>query len=117
MGAKRPREVVALPKYLWKASYTISGAKGVAKDGGSSRRDAVRKAAESVGGTLDAFYFAFGGVDVFVIADLPDDESAVAVALAVNSSGGAKVETVPLLTPEQLDAAAGKSVDFTPAGG
>jgi uncharacterized protein with GYD domain len=109
--------VVALPKYLWKASYTISGAKGVAKEGGSARRDAVRRATESVGGTLDAFYFAFGGDDAIVIADLPDNETAAAVALAVNGSGGAKVQTVALLTPEQLDAAAGKSVEFAPAGG
>jgi uncharacterized protein with GYD domain len=111
------REVVALPKYLWKASYTISGAKGVAKEGGSSRRDAVKKATESVGGTLDAFYFAFGGDDAYVIADLPDNETAVAVALAVNGSGGAKVQTVSLLTPEEVDAAANKAVDFRPAGG
>ena len=105
-----------LPKYLWKASYTISGAKGVAKEGGSARRDAVKRATESVGGTLDAFYFAFGGDDAYVIADLPDNETAVAVALAVNGSGGAKVQTVSLLTPQEMDAAANKTVDFMPAG-
>jgi uncharacterized protein with GYD domain len=110
-------EVVVLPKYLWKASYTMSGARGVAKEGGSGRRDAVRRAAESVGGTLDAFYFAFGDTDPYVIADLPNNEAATAIALAVNGSGGAKVETVALLTPEEVDAAAGREVEFQPAGG
>jgi uncharacterized protein with GYD domain len=106
-----------MPKYLLKASYTTSGAKGVASEGGSGRREAVKHATESVGGTLDAFYFALGETDAYVIADLPDVESAAAIAIAVNGSGGATVETVALLTPEQLDVAAGKSVDFRPAGG
>jgi uncharacterized protein with GYD domain len=106
-----------VPRYLWKASYTTSGVKGVATEGGSSRREAVRHATESVGGTLDAFYFAFGDTDAYVIADLPDNEAAAAIALAVNGSGGATVETVTLLTPEEIDAAAKKNVDFRPAGG
>jgi uncharacterized protein with GYD domain len=106
-----------VPKYLWKASYTQSGAKGVGQEGGSSRRDVVKKTTESVGGTLECFYFAFGDADAYVIAELPDNEAAVAVALAVNGAGGATVETVVLLTPEQVDAATKKSVDFRPAGG
>ena len=106
-----------MPKFLWKASYTPRGAKGVASEGGSSRVEAVRKATESVGGTLDGFYFAFGSDDAYVIADLPDNETAAAVALAVNGSEGATVETVVLLTPEEVDAASKKDVDFAPAGG
>jgi uncharacterized protein with GYD domain len=106
-----------MPKYLWKASYTREGAAGVAKEGGSGRVEAVKAATESVGGTLEGFYFGFGGADAYVIADLPDNASAAAVALAVNSSGGATVETVVLLTPDEVDAATKKSVDFRPAGG
>ena len=77
----------------------------------------MKKATESVGGTLEAFYFAFGGADAYVIADLPDNETAAAVAVTVNGSDRASVETVVLLTPEQVDAAARKDVDFRPAGG
>lgn len=106
-----------MPKYLWKASYTPAGARGVAEQGGSSRVDAVKKATESVGGKLEAFYFAFGGADAYVIADLPDNETAAAVALTVNQSDRASVETVVLVTPEEMDAAAKKNVDFRPAGG
>ena len=106
-----------MPKYLWKASYTTKGVRGVANEGGSSRRDAVKQVTESIGGTLEGFYFAFGEDDAYVIADLPDNETAAAVALAVNGSEGAVVQTVVLMTPEELDAASKKEVDFRPAGG
>jgi hypothetical protein len=52
-----------------------------------------------------------------VIADLPDNETAAAVALTVNGSDRASVETVVLITPEEMDAATKKNVDFRPPGG
>ena len=79
-------------------------------------REAVAQVAESVGGQLDAFYFAFGDRDAYVIVDLPDNESATAVALTVNAAGGASVKTSVLLTPEEVDAAAQRSVDYRPPG-
>ena len=105
-----------MPKFLIEASYTQEGVKGVQSAGGSSRRDAVAEVAESVGGRLESFYFAFGERDAYVIADLPDNESAAAVALAVNAAGGATARTVVLLTPEEIDAAAKRSVDYRPPG-
>jgi uncharacterized protein with GYD domain len=105
-----------MPKFLFEASYTLEGAKGVQSAGGSSRRDAVAAVAKSVGGTLESFYFAFGEPDAYVVVDLPDNESAAAVAIAVNSGGGATVRTAVLLTPEEIDAAAKRSVDYRPPG-
>jgi uncharacterized protein with GYD domain len=105
-----------MPKFLFEASYTLQGIKGVQSAGGSSRRDAVAQVAESVGGRLEAFYFAFGDHDAYVIADLPDNESAAAVAVTVNAAGGATVRTVVLLMPEEVDAAAQRSVDYRPPG-
>ena len=105
-----------MPKYLIEASYTLEGVKAVRSSGGTSRRDAITELAESVGGRLESLYFAFGDHDVYVIADLPDNESAAAVALTVNSAGGAAVRTVVLLTPEEVDAAAKRSVDYRPPG-
>jgi uncharacterized protein with GYD domain len=104
-------------KYMFEAHYTPEGAKGVAKAGGSARRAAVEKSIASVGGRLETFYFAFGGSDAFVIADLPDNVSAAAMALAVNQSGMASTKTVVLLTPEEMDAASKKSVSYRPPGG
>ena len=105
-----------MPKFLIEASYTVDGAKGVQTAGGSSRRDAVAAVAESVGGTLESFHFAFGDSDAYVIVDLPDNESAAAVALTVNAAGGAATRTTVLLTPEEVDAAAQRSVDYRPPG-
>jgi uncharacterized protein with GYD domain len=105
-----------MPKYLLQASYTSEGVEGVRSKGGSSRRDAVASTVASLGGQLEAFYFGFGDHDAYVIVDLPDNEAAAACALTVNAAGGAEVETVVLLTPEQVDDAAKRSVDYRPPG-
>ena len=105
-----------MPKFLFEASYTLDGIRGVQSAGGSSRRDAVAQVADSVGGRLESFHFAFGERDAVVIVDLPDNESATAVALTVNAAGGATVKTTVLLTPEEVDAAAKRSVDYRPPG-
>jgi len=105
-----------MPKFLIEASYTADGAKGIQSAGGTSRREAVAQVAQSVGGSLESFYFAFGDSDAYVVCDLPDNESAAAVALTVNAAGGATVKTVVLLTPEEVDAAAKRSVDYRAPG-
>jgi uncharacterized protein with GYD domain len=106
-----------MPKFLVKASYTPQGAQGVLKEGGSSRRDTVDALISGMGGTLESFYFAFGEADAYVTAELPDNLSAAAVALAVNSTGAAEVSTVVLMTPEEVDEATKKTVDYRPPGG
>jgi len=105
-----------MPKYLIEGSYTLEGVKGVQSAGGTSRRDAIAKLAESVGGQLESFYFAFGDRDVYTIVDLPDNESAAAVALTATAAGGVALRTVVLLTPEEVDAAANRSVEYRPPG-
>jgi uncharacterized protein with GYD domain len=105
-----------MPKYLIEASYTNEGIKGVRSAGGSSRRDAVKAMVEGVGGSLESFHFGFGEHDAYVIAELPNNEAATAVALTVNASGGATVKTTVLLTPEEVDSAAEQSVDYRAPG-
>ena len=106
-----------MPKSLWEASYNSEGVKGVVKEGGSGRRDAIETLVSAAGGTLEAFYFSFGDSDVIVVADLPDEQTATAVALTVNSGGLVSLKTTVLLTPEDVDAAAKQSVDYRPPGG
>ena len=106
-----------MPKYLIEAAYTAEGAKGLLGKGGTARRKAVEAAAKSAGGSVEQFYFAFGGTDAFVILDLPDNVSAAALALTVSASGGVEAATTVLLTPEELDAASKKSTDYRPPGG
>ena len=105
-----------MAKFLVKASYSMDGTKGVQSAGGTSRREAVAKLAESLGGSLESFYFAFGETDAYVVLDVPDNKSAAAASIAVNASGAATSEVIVLLTPEEIDEAAKISVDYRPPG-
>lgn len=105
-----------MPKYLFEASYTAEGVRGVADKGGSARRTAAETLFSSAGGTLEQFYFALGENDVYAFGDLPSNEAATAVALAVNQGGGTRLRTVVLLTPEEVDAAAQMAIDYRPPG-
>lgn len=103
-------------KYLFYGSYTTEGYNGLIKDGGSSRIEAAKKALKSAGGSLESFYFATNNADFYIIVNLPDDVSATAILLAGNISGTFNIKSVPLLTPEQMDEAVQKHVDFRPPG-
>ena len=105
-----------MPKFLIVGSYTPEGAKGLMKEGGSSRRAAVQKALDGVGGKLESFYFAFGKDDAYLIVDVPDNASVIAVSLAVNATGVVRVTTTPLISTDELDAAAKKSVGYRAPG-
>jgi uncharacterized protein with GYD domain len=105
-----------MAKYLFEARYTAEGAKGVAREGGSGRRAAIAKMTEGLGGRVETFYFAFGDVDAYVIVDLPDNVTAAAAALAVSQSGAATVKTVALISPEDMDKAGKKAVEYRPPG-
>src|SRR5262245_20366050 len=105
-----------MAKYLFEVSYTTDGIKGVKDKGGSARLAAAKSVAQSAGGSIDAYYFAFGANDVYVIADFPDNVSAASLALTVAAAGRAKVKTVVLLTPEEIDQAASKNVEYSPPG-
>lgn len=105
-----------MPKYLYHGSYTEEGLKGLLKEGGSKRREPVEQLFESLGGRLEAYYFAFGDDDFYIIADLPDNVSSTAGSLVVNASGAVKVKIVVLLTPEEVDQAVKKTVEYRPPG-
>jgi uncharacterized protein with GYD domain len=105
-----------MPKYLVQASYTAEGVKGLMKEGGTSRRAKIADLAKSLGGKLEVFYYAFGDHDVYTIIDVPDVATATALSLAVNASGAVRLKTVALITPEEVDQAAKKSVTYRPPG-
>lgn len=105
-----------MPKYLFRASYTASGAAGLLKEGGTKRTEAIRKLVGSVGGSVESMYWGFGSDDVFVTADLPDAEAAAAVSLNVGSGGGASVTTSELLTAQQVDEIVRRKVEYRPPG-
>ncbi|MBT8461317.1 MAG: GYD domain-containing protein [Gemmatimonadetes bacterium] len=105
-----------MAKYLVAGSYTPDGIPGLMEDGGTGRVEKVTRMVESLGGKIEAFYYGFGDHDVYLIVDLPDHESATAISMAVNASGTVVLSTTVLLTPEQMDAAARKAVDYRAPG-
>jgi len=105
-----------MPRYLWQISYTTAGAKGLLSEGGTSRRNAITAMVESVGGHVEACYYAFGTTDLYVIGEVPDDVAAASLSLQTAVAGAARSKTVVLLTPEQLDDAARREVTYRPPG-
>ena len=105
-----------MPKYLFHGSYTPEGFRGLLDEGGSKRRQAAEQALKSAGGKLEAFYFAFGDNDFYIIVELPDNVSTTAVSFVGNVSGSFSIKTIVLLTPEEVDEAIKMSVDFRPPG-
>jgi uncharacterized protein with GYD domain len=103
-----------MPKYLVQGSYVGEGLKGLLTEGGSGRRAAVEAVLKEMGGALESFYYTFGKDDVLGVAEFPDNATAAAFSLAVNASGQLKVRTTVLMTPEELDEAAKKTVNFRP---
>jgi uncharacterized protein with GYD domain len=105
-----------MPKYLFQASYVGEGIKGLLKEGGSKRRETVEQTIKGMGGTLEAFYYAFGEDDVIAISDFPDNINAAALALMINASGAVELKTTVLMTPEEVDQATKKTIDYRPPG-
>lgn len=105
-----------MPKYLIEANYVGEGINGLLKEGGTKRRQAVDELFKSLGGTVEAFYFAFGDKDVFIIGDLPNNAAATALALRVNASGAARCNTTVLITPEEVDEAVKRTAIYRPPG-
>lgn len=105
-----------MAKYLMEADYIGAGITGLIKEGGSRRRSAVADLFKSMGGALEAFYYAFGARDVFLIGELPDDATAMAMALKINSSGAAACRVTVLVTPEDMDVAVRKTGSYRAPG-
>ncbi len=105
-----------MPKYLIQASYTADATKALVKSGGTKRRSEVEEFFKSAGGRLETFYFALGETDVYAIGDLPDASTAAAMSMAANGSGAVHLRTTVLLSPEELDQAATKSIKYRPPG-
>ena len=98
-----------MPHYLLTGSYTSDGAKALLNEGGTSRKAQATALVESLGGTVECFYFAYGSDDVVAVIDMPDGASATAASLTVSSSGKVSIRLTPLITPEEVDAASQKS--------
>jgi uncharacterized protein with GYD domain len=107
---------MTMTKYLFEGTYVGQGITGLMQEGGTKRRDALVEALKSVGGTLESFYYAVGYYDVRGVFEAPDDASAAALSLLINSSGSVNVRLKPLLTVEDLDEAVKKTPSYRAPG-
>jgi len=106
-----------MPKYLIKANYTPpEGMKGLIADGGTARVKAVEQLLASVGGKVESFYYALGETDAYVIVEVPDQASGIALSLTVNASGLVTTSIIPLITPQEIDEAVKKSPMYDAPG-
>lgn len=105
-----------MPSYLVQASYTTEAIAALLKNP-QNRMEVVKKAVKNLGGKLVGGWLSFGDYDVVLIAEMPDQVSAAAIAMAAAAGGSLKaVKTTPLLSTEEGLAAAKKAGEsgYTP---
>ena len=99
--------------YLFQVSYTADAWAKQLKNP-VNRIEAVRPLFEKAGGKIVCAYYAFGPTDLYVIAELPDNQTAAALSLAVASSGAfTRCETTPLMSIEDGVSAIAKGGEYT----
>ena len=103
-------------KYMLHGSYSAEGIKGVLKEGGTGRREAVSTALKAMGGKVESMYYAFGETDVYVIIEAPDNVTVAALAMGVAATGLVNVKTTVLLSVEEIDQAGKKTLSYRPPG-
>lgn len=105
-----------MARYLFAGSYSLEGTRGLLREGGTARRQAVERLVQGLGGRVEAFYFAFGETDLYMIVDLPDNVAAASAALLVGASGAGRWRTTVLLDAGEMDRAAASGVTYRPPG-
>jgi len=90
-----------LAKYVSFFSYTSEAVKGMI-DRPSDRVAAAKARVESLGGTLEAFYWMQGQHDGLQLSELPESVNGAALSAAVAASGAAShLETHQLFDADQ----------------
>jgi uncharacterized protein with GYD domain len=102
-----------MPLYLGRFSYTTDALKALL-DQPQDRSAAAREVAESLGGKLLGFWYAFGEFDAVFLMEAPDNASAAALAMAVGAGGAlSELETTVLLDMDEAQDAMRKAAAAT----
>ena len=102
-----------MPLYLGRFSYTTDAMKALLNEP-QDRSAAAREVAESLGGKLLGFWYAFGEFDGVFLMEAPDNASAAALAMAVGAGGALSgVETTVLLDMDEAQDAMRKAAAAT----
>jgi uncharacterized protein with GYD domain len=88
-----------MPLYMYQAAYTAESWAAQLKNPQNRVETVGRSACEAVGGKLIGGWYCFGDYDLAVIADVPNNESMAAIALAFAAGGAVKsAKTTVLMT-------------------
>src|SRR5215211_6876473 len=101
-----------MPLYLGRFSYTPDAMKALLSQP-EDRSAAAREVAESLGGKLLGFWFAFGEFDGVFLMEAPDNASAAALAMAVGAGGAVSIKTTVLLDMDEAQDAMSKAAAAT----
>jgi uncharacterized protein with GYD domain len=102
-----------MPLYLGRFSYTTDAMKALLSEP-QDRSAAAREVAESLGGKLLGFWFAFGEFDGVFLMEAPNNASAAALAMAIGAGGAlSEVETTVLLDMDEAQDAMRKAAAAT----
>jgi len=90
------------PLYMYEAAYTAESLAAQLKNP-QNRADAVGRAAcEAVGGKLIGSWYCFGDYDLIIVADVPNNESMAALALAIAAGSAIKsAKTTVLMSGDE----------------
>ena len=106
-----------MSKFMYSGSYTKKGVKGLLEEGGTARRDETVRIVESLGGTVEAYYWGYGSTDFLAIMEFPDHTTVTGMALNIAASGSFQGNITPLITVEEMDEMVKVSVgDWRAAG-
>ena len=81
-----------MPTFVSLIRYTHQGMSKIKES--PSRLDAAKKAAESVGGKLQAWYLTMGHYDAVLISEFPSDEACAKFTLSAGALGNISTETL-----------------------
>ena len=102
-----------MPLYLGRFSYTTDAMKALISEP-QDRSAAAREVAESLGGKLLGFWYAFGEFDGVFLLEAPDNAAAAALAMAVGASGASSgLQTTVLLDMDEAQDAMRKAAAAT----
>ncbi len=106
--------------YMYQAAYTPESWAAQMKDPRNRVEAVGRQMCEAAGGKFVGGWLCFGDYDVVLIADLPNNESMAAIALAAGAGGAIKSsKTTVLMTGTEgvaaLEQAAAIAKTYSPA--
>ena len=102
-----------MPLYLGRFRYTSDAVRALLNQP-QDRSAAARDVAESLGGKLLGFWYAFGEFDGVFLMEAPDNASAAALGMAVGAGGAlSSVETTVLLDMDEAQDAMRKAAAAT----